>query len=191
VNDARSAELFVQVIDAADRFTEVNDRWVTFAAENASPHLTRDTVLGRPLWDFITGEETRQLYRGVLTNVRRTGRTVELPFRCDSPRVRRFLRMAISPLPDGSVRFEIRAEREEPREPVFLLDPAARRSDELVTICAWCKHVRLPHGEWVATENAVHRLRLFERELMPSLSHGMCPSCIRKTDDKAAGGCGG
>jgi hypothetical protein len=63
------------------------------------------------------------------------------------------------------------------REPVRLLDADCDRNDEFVTICGWCKKVRLEDLSWVEVEEAVQQLRIFDALSLPRLSHGMCEPC--------------
>jgi hypothetical protein len=167
---------FVYRLDAQDRIVHVNRAWLSFAAENESDALTPEAVLDRPLWDFIADKETRQVYRMILTRVRSSGKEVYIPFRCDSPGIRRFMEMEIARLPEGAVEFRCRLIRAEKRLPIALLDPAADRSDELLQICGWCKRINLDGG-WVEAEEAVKRLDLFGAERLPGLTHGICPDC--------------
>jgi hypothetical protein len=47
----------------------------------------------------------------------------------------------------------------------------------LTYICAWCKQVRL-EGEWVPVETVLHST------LKLSLSHGICPDCLKRETNK-------
>jgi hypothetical protein len=44
-------------------------------------------------------------------------------------------------------------------------------------VCSWCKRVEIA-GEWFEVEDAIGRLRFFERRDMPRLSHGICRDCF-------------
>ncbi len=63
-----------------------------------------------------------------------------------------------------------------PREPVALIDPSIIRSDGFLVLCSWCKKVELS-GNWVEAEEAMDRLKLFEQEAIPQVTHGVCPPC--------------
>jgi hypothetical protein len=97
------------------------------------------------------------------------------------------MEMEIFPLNHELIGFRSCILKEEPREPVALLDPVAVRSDELVKICSWCKRVQLDHSEWVEVEEAVARLGLFHANQLPGLTHGMCPSCYEDYVNKLLG----
>lgn len=174
--EGSSKGLYIYRLDPLDRIVHVNRAWLSFAARNESEALTPEAVLNRPLWDFIADGETRQVYRMILTRVRSSGKEVRIPFRCDSPGLRRFMEMEIAPLAEGAVEFRCKLLRAERRLPVALLDPAVDRSSEFLQICGWCKRINLD-GEWVETEEAVKRLDLFGAEKLPRLTHGICPDC--------------
>ncbi|MGC8838372.1 MAG: hypothetical protein ACP5UM_08145 [Anaerolineae bacterium] len=116
-------ETFTYRIDGQDRFVDVDENWLRFAQENGARHLARrEAVLGRPLWDFIVGQETRHLYELMLAKVRMGRATLQIPFRCDSPTCRRFMEMRMSPERQGGVRFTTWIVRLEHRAPVSLLE---------------------------------------------------------------------
>lgn len=166
-------------IDAGDIITAVNPDWDAFARENEGAHLTGEHVVGRDLWAFIGDFETAQIYRAVLARLRGGAVVPPLPFRCDSPALRRFMELHLRAVTDdGGVELEARLLRSEPREAVALLDPAAPRDDELLRMCSWCKRVAVTESQWCEVEEAAQRLRLFERDRLPELTHAMCDRCF-------------
>jgi hypothetical protein len=167
------------VIDADDRIRSVDAGWTDFARENAAPELSGPGVIGRPLFDSIADAGTREIYRSLLQRVREQDTPVLLPFRCDAPDRRRYMRLVITPLYAGQVQFDAVLEREEPRPPVGLLDVAASRADSFVRACGWCKRIDAGRDDWVEAEDAVVRLDLFGAAAFPQITHGICPHCER------------
>lgn len=163
-------------IDKADMITQIDGDWDDFACENQAPGLIRASVLRTSLCSHVVGEEARQLYQQVFRQVRRLQASASIPFRCDSPKKRRFLRLQIDPLPDSRLQMTTLTEKIEDRPPVDLLDPTIARSDAVMKICGWCKKVKLPEERWVEVEDAINSLRLFDSK-PPQLSHGICPAC--------------
>jgi hypothetical protein len=165
-------------IDSNNRIIEVDENWDWFALDNDSPHLVRDQVMHKPLFDLISDPMSRHLYQLLIERVKHTSKPISFNFRCDSPEKRRYMHMEMSyqETCDG-VSFQSSTEREEPREPVELLSPQASRSDELVIVCSWCKRIKISDDEWVEIEQGVQQLGLFDAEVLPQLSHGMCPDC--------------
>ncbi len=167
-------------VDADDILVSISEGWAPFAEENGAPHLGPAAVVGQPIWSFIAGQETRHIYESLFRKARETGKAVEVPFRCDSPAARRHMRITIEPT--GSEGLTLRSELllEEPRDRVDLLDIAAERSEELVTLCSWCRRVKVTDGSWEETEVAIARLGLFQSTPLPRLTHGICPDCAEQ-----------
>jgi hypothetical protein len=170
---------YVCRINRADIIEFVNDAWVRFAGECGSPTLPH-VVIGTSLWRHITGSEAVHLYRQLLAKVRETNAEVSVPFRCDSPTMRRFMRMKITPLPQGQVEFSTWIEREEPYlRSIPLLDPFAPKDQgKLLRMCSWCKKIE-NDGSWLEIEEAVERLGLFDKLPLPEITHGICDGCLK------------
>ena len=165
-------------IDGADCFMDVGGAWSDFAEANEGTELAPEMVLGRSLWDYIGDLTTRQLYRTMLRHVRSDGLPVRFRFRCDAPTVRRLLAMEIAAIDSGHVCFTVSPVAEVERSPVPLLEGSHKvaRGGQLL-MCGWCQDVQLGDDRWVRAEQAVAALGLFEGEAIPTISHGICPSC--------------
>ena len=174
--DSARDSLCLYQIDASDRIVEVDESWDRFALANQGTAMASKQVLGRELWQFITGEESLQIYRSLVDRVRGQKVAARFYFRCDAPECRRFMSMRIGLGADRSVYFASRIERIEPRSAVSLLDSAIVRDRRMVTVCSWCKAVKC-ESRWLPVEEAVERLGLFAQPSMPALSHGICESC--------------
>lgn len=166
------------MIDHQDHLVKVDGGYYRFAEENGWDGA--GDSLGRTLWDFVAGEELKKLQRMLLRRIRGEVRSVDLPFRCDGPGVRREMDINIAAHSSGRlVRFSARPRSEEQR-PQFqpLLSPDAPRGDETLTMCGWCDRF-LVGGEWVEVEEAAARLGLFQLAELPAISHGICPECTQ------------
>ncbi len=163
-------------IDDQDHLIKVDDGYLRFAEENGWDGA--GASLGRTLWDFVAGQEMKKLQRMLLRRVRNEVRTVELPFRCDGPGVRREMDIRIAASSSGRmVLFSVRLRSEEARDRIQpVLDPDAPRGEDLLEMCGWCDRF-LVDGEWVEIEEAATRLKLFRRSDLPAISHGICPNC--------------
>jgi len=151
--------------------------WDRFARENGAPELTDGRVLGHPLWEYIEGDGTRAVYAAVIEWVRATGREIVLPFRCDSPDVRRFMELRMKPSPKQELEVVAELLREEPRSYVGLLDPRRPRAGEAIRICSFCKRVEIRGSEWLEVEDATTALELSDDAPYPPLDHSVCPDC--------------
>ncbi len=171
-------QIIQYIIDGEDRITYVSDDWWFFAEENGAgaecypPHL-----LGRSLWDFIEGEETRQLYQILIAKTRAGKKGLQVSIRCDSPERRRSIIIALKSIGDRHIEFLCRTIKVETRMPVDLLRSGLTRSDRIVRICSFCKKIAATEEEWIDTERAIERMALFSNHALPQLNHGVCPAC--------------
>ncbi len=159
-----------------DRVHYINDAWNDFAHANVW-WSSDSAVIGKSLWDFINGQDTRLVYQLLVKRVRDDRCQVLVPFRCDSADIRRFMELDLEPGADDVVNFACRIVKIESRPRVALLAGDVERSDQVVTVCSWCKKVRIGTGDWVDVEEAVDRLELFNANVQPRLNHGICPPC--------------
>jgi len=171
-----STPVLTYAIDHEDRLVKVDDGFYRFAEENGWDGV--GASLGRSLWDFVAGEELKKLQRMLLRRVRSEVRSIELPFRCDSADARREMNIRIIAHSSGrAVLFAAFMRSEEERDaPQPMLDPAAPRNDDMLTMCGWCDRF-LVDGEWVEIEVAAKRLELFRRAELPTITHSVCPDC--------------
>lgn len=172
-------------IDRDDILILFNDEWNRFAQENGSSDLIGDKVYRRSLWDFIGDVETRHLHETLLANVRSRGEILNLPFRCDSPVLRRFMEMNISPVGNGWIEYRCRIVKTEVRDHVPLIAGESVSSESFLRMCSWCKKIDAGSGSWLEVEDAVKVLRIFLEEHIPQISHTMCDICMSSlTDEK-------
>ena len=152
----RGQDLVIYRIDRNDAIVYVNDRWTTFALANDAAELAAAAVIGRSLWDFVCDSTTGTIYRDILVRVR-AGRQVTFPFRCDSSSSRRSMRMTVVPAGAGQVQFESEILETDPAAEGLLWNRHATRGDDMVTVCSWCKQVKVGGG-WAEIEDAVAAL---------------------------------
>jgi hypothetical protein len=164
------------VIDDQDHLVRVDSGYYRFAEENG--WAAAGESLGRSLWDFVAGDDLERLERMLVRRVRGEARSVELPFRCDGPEVRREMDLEIAANSSGRyVVFSARMRSEEQREEAQpLLAAGTQRGEQMLTMCGWCDRF-LVGGEWVEVEEAAARLGLFRLDELPEISHGVCPDC--------------
>lgn len=168
------------------RIVWTSANWDSFARENGAPELAGGAVLGRSLWDFVEGSQTRAVYEVLLERVRDSGAEVTLPFRCDSPGVRRFMELRMTRPEDAEVELVAELIREETRAPVSLLDSGCPRAGDPIRICSFCKCVESRNGAWLEVEEAVEELGLEARTSLPPLLQAVCPACSEAAAAKGA-----
>jgi hypothetical protein len=162
--------------------------WEAFARANGCPELADPArVLGRSIYDFVTGDNVRASLRdSIATALDAGGTSVTYEYRCDAPHERRRMRMTLSPLPDQgeplAVLFHSEVLSREARVPVQFLQAGTVRENHwpILTVCSYCNQVRFPAGapagDWLSAED--YRRRGGSDEVR--LSHGICPPCFQR-----------
>ncbi len=166
------------VINRQDVITSVCPLWLAFARENGAPQLTGEAVIGRPLWEFIEGQETTHFYQLLLQRLRSNNASTIVPFRCDSPTLRRYMRLELTPDSEGNIRFDGVLERVEQTVPYQMLEPTFPRSAQMLTLCSCCKRILVESCGWLELGDVADRLRLRTKPQAPKLRNSICPECL-------------
>lgn len=171
-------------INENDEIIYISPGWDRFAIENCGEENKRTRVIKRKLWEFISDPETCHIYKMLVEKVRKTKKSVSVPFRCDSPEYRRFLHMEIKEAENGIIEFHSVLEKVEKRKKVRLLESDVERNSQFIKICSWCKKVYFENEkEWVEVEEAVKRMNLFDKKTLPMLTHTMCDLCFKELSE--------
>ena len=139
--------------------------------------MYEDVILNTSIWDYIEGQETRDLYKDIFTKLRRKKTELVIPFRCDTPTVIRQMELTLRSGPEKTIEMEGRLLDKKHREAVSLFDLKAERSDETIEICSICRKLHIRAGEWLDVEHAIVQKRLFTKKQMPRLIEKICPAC--------------
>jgi hypothetical protein len=160
-------------LDAQDRITSASEDWLQYApASGREPK--EGALVGRSFFDFSPDPACVALYELVFRRARRTWQPIRVPFTWESPSERRHLELEVVALEGGGLECRYHTILVETREPVASHLP--RPPKQLLTLCGWCKKVRLPEGNWVEVEAAAQHLEFFFGEA-PRLTHGICQPC--------------
>lgn len=173
-------------IDREDTLVSVDEQWLRFAQENDAPELTEESVLGRSLWTFVKGRETRDLYELLFEKVRSGKDRVSVPFRCDSPDALRFMRLELSPSRAAGLDMTAVVERVEPRRHMRVLERLVQRADYTFDTCSFCRRI-FAFGAWLELEEAVARLEWLETGKPPELAEVVCDACTRRCRGRIEG----
>lgn len=93
-------------LDSRDCIVSVSGSWDKFAAKNGGVRVFANDVCGRSIWEFVTGDATRMWLEAVFQLARLRSASIERPYRCDSPSLKRFMRMRIVSEQGGVLRIE-------------------------------------------------------------------------------------
>jgi hypothetical protein len=176
------------VIDPADRVVEVDDGWIAFANANDASDLP-ERVLGASLWTFIANDTVQELYSTLFRRIRSTGREITIPFRCDSPSLRRYMKLRIGrdAGPAGTLLCRTTLTRVERQSVPFhavtpsLWSTAAAPQEEsegvVMSGCSWCRRVNA--NGWREIDDALMRLPTLFTDPVGLRTTGLCPACAR------------
>lgn len=178
------------MVDVDNRILGIGRRgWRLFAVESGALDLAEpEPLIGRDLFDFITGDDVRGAYEYMLGRVRLGEPQITLPCRCDAPAVTRDMRMTITPLRRHravqAYLFQSITLAEHARPPVRLYEFAGHDYPDTVPLlgmCSLCERVCPgPHdcsertAPWMEAESYYAR----GGSSQVRISHTVCPTCF-------------
>jgi len=171
---------FSYTIDAKDIIVRTCPEWDALVDQFEELGPRSEDILGTSFLDHMGSPDLRQIYRELVARTRMTGKTLRIPFRCDTPTRRRFMSVTLRCAAEHrGIEILSTVVRQENRSYQALLDLRQRRNSFLIRVCGWCKRFRTPAG-WVEIEQAILRLGLADKPDVPALSHGVCPECMQR-----------
>ncbi|MFM2408211.1 MAG: hypothetical protein RL358_953 [Pseudomonadota bacterium] len=156
-------------VDQHNVIVRVNAAWDSFAHDNDGEALANDAVLGLNLLDSISGKVSKNFTLAMLELARRGEREIVFDYRCDSPRVRRFMRAHLRSDSRGAVHYSHQHLYSETFPHLVAFKTATQRGRDTLMRCSICNHVRRD-GLW-RTPDSGHGDALTE------VIYGVCPSC--------------
>jgi hypothetical protein len=162
-------------LDVTDSIVFASEDWLQLAEGTDGRQPMPASVLGRPFFDFAPDPQLFPLYELVFRRVRKTKQPIRIPFTSESSNERRHMEMEVLPLEGGGLECRFLTALVEELGGGTCSD-GAPREPPLLTLCSWCKKVKLPEGLWVEVEAAAQRLEFFFGEA-PHLTHGICLPC--------------
>jgi len=149
-----------------------------FAEDNGIHLRSSAQLLGTRLWRHVSDPTVRHFYAVFMAKVRKTGKPITIPFRCDSSDRVRFMETQICRHHKTELEFRTVLLREEARAAAEPTAADQAKITPLLMMCVWCKKVKATH--WLKPERAVRDLNLFEKPCWPLISHSICPHCESK-----------
>lgn len=162
-------------LDAQNRILRVNHDYDRFAEENDGEVIRSDAVLGQPLWQFVTGSTTRMWLESILMLARVREGSLERPYRCDSPHLRRFMRMRVTKEDGELLKIEHETLYTEPREKPVYFQPELVLKPKILRRCSICGRVQV-QGVWQEAEQVEGSLTYPEHVKLP-VFYTVCQSC--------------
>ncbi|MCX7770323.1 MAG: hypothetical protein N2202_04480 [Proteobacteria bacterium] len=170
--------LIIYRINNDDIIYSIEGAWDKFALENDGlPDNKSTNILGNPLWRYIKDFETKHIYKLIIDHVRLLKKEITIPIMCDGPDTKRFLDLTIIPLDNGKIEFQSLIKKEVKRKPVSILKKIVKREGNFLKMCSYCKTIKVDETTWMETAKAVKYLKIFNKPVLPHISHGICPDC--------------
>jgi hypothetical protein len=179
IGDLQADRSIIYILDADLRIVFCNWSWDRFAFRNGGAGLDHLSVLGKSVMD-VTPESLHLFYRGIYSEVRRTGRPSEHDFQCSSPEMFRLFHMRILPLgaPYLCIENSLSIERSHLRDLEETSPTSGRYLDDqgIIAMCCHCRRTRRvrvvgpPRWDWVPE---------FLNYPPGTVSHGLCLVCRR------------
>ena len=165
--------------------------WTEFANDNQSSELNSSDLLGRNLFDFISGDAVRDYYRAMHETIISGRSQTSFEYRCDAPDVERRMLMTLSSFePDNHpplILYQSQVIEQRIRVPVPLFDAGnyvkPYDDKDIASICSFCARVAWPVGPergertWLTTDEYYGK----GGSSQVVLSHGICPTCFTKS----------
>lgn len=177
VADDRS-EVLSYTLDKADNIVAVGGNWDAFARENDGESLLASKIIGCNLDQFIHGDITRMFVRTMIMSARTLQRPVLRPYRCDSPKLKRFMEMTVLPGAQGAVEVVHRELRSEPiAHPMPISAAPAGAGKRFVKRCSICNRVKA-QDIWSELDAAIDAARIPAGAHDIKVIYGVCPDCL-------------
>lgn len=159
-------------VDCDDSIVSVDDSWLAFASSNQAPELSVKNVIGKSLIDFVSGNISRQFWLGILHIARNSTVPICIEYRCDSPKSKRFMRLEITHLGEGRLRFISTLLRDVDRPVTVHFQRARERNRHTLVRCSMCNRI-LYRGTWIEAEEMYPSAESITLQVI----YGVCPDC--------------
>ncbi|AXJ01997.1 hypothetical protein CYPRO_2758 [Cyclonatronum proteinivorum] len=135
-------------VSKAKLIIAVGGEWDEFAAQNDGKRALSRSVIGRPIWDFVTGAPTRMWLEALFQLAELRNEPVERIYRCDSPQLKRVMSMRISPEDEKVLRVDNELISVEPLEKKVVIRHHSRNPDTTIRMrCSICGKIKVGE-EW-------------------------------------------
>lgn len=171
-------------LDTRDRIIEVSGEWDRFACDNGAEELAMDSVIGMPLRSFISGDVTRMFIDTMHARVRMSGRPMTVPYRCDSPGVKRFMEMSLAAIGNDLIsEHRLLSEHVMPRALIFR-SASDGRPQAWTRRCSMCNRLSMPDGRLVEPDEFAEAGAADGQAI--GVIYFVCPECKRKIQARLA-----
>jgi len=163
-------------LDNQDRIIEVSSTWDVFAKENNGESVFSENIIGKSLKNYIKSDETRMFTELLLNKARLLNITVERQYRCDSPDVKRFMKMLIIPEEYNVLRVNHYVLKIEPHSIKLNFMYANDQKIKFMKRCSICNKVHF-ENKWLEGDSNEVSKYIRENNLIHVL-YTVCEVCI-------------
>lgn len=165
-------------LDQDENIISISNNWEDFAVENGSTCLGAEEVIGKPISKFISRDPTRMWFNTLLQLSKISQTPVEREYRCDSPEIKRFMKMKITPEKEGQFRVDHILLKVEEQPYQIFINPAQENSLKPINKrCSICGRI-FENGSWEEPD----QIGSEDRNSFQVI-YTVCPDC-RKTIPK-------
>lgn len=159
------------VVDNDDLIVDISQDWEAFANDNDAKNLDKANVLGKPLFQYISGDTTRMFVWSLFNNARMLRKQYVKNYRCDSAMLKRYMEMTITPSDNGILEISNRilaTEAKKYRTEIVYYQSRIRR-------CSMCN--RLNHNDDWSEADELVETGVLESEKNIYVIYTVCDSC--------------
>jgi hypothetical protein len=171
-----NTQMLTYWLDKNDVIQKVCVAWDQFAQANDGQATLAEQVIGKRLWNFIDGSNTRLWLDAVLTYARISGSIVEKRYRCDSPTEKRFMLMRVIPHTADLLEVQCNLEQELPQQVCVQFEAKTRRIPSLKVRCSICNRIKINADTWQEADTAVLNGSLDNTKPVKVI-YGVCAAC--------------
>jgi hypothetical protein len=169
-------------LDARDRIIEVGGEWDRFAIDNGADELVSGAIIGMSLRTFIAGDVTRMFVDALLARVRLTGRPAIIPYRCDSPGIKRYMEMSLQSIGADLVSEHRILSEQTMFSPLAFDASAAVGAGSWVKRCSMCNRLTDRSGRTAEPDEFPHA----PGDTLRVIYH-VCTDCRQRVQTRATG----
>jgi len=154
-------------VDGNDIIIKTSLNWDIFADANNGVGNKTEEIVNRYIWDFIIDDKTRRWLSGFFKRVREDKKPVIIPYRCDTPALKRYMQMTISVESEDILMVKHRVIKTVPmQKPVHF---RASISEKSIKRCSVCNRI-LIDNDWLEPEKSMIGEYV-------SVRYGVCEQC--------------
>lgn len=128
-------------LDNKNIIVSVSNNWNNFAEENDGLSIFSENVIGKSIWDFISGNTTKMWLDCIFQLARLRKSKIEKTYRCDSPDIKRYMKMIIIPDIDGFLKIEHQIMSTEVQETPVFIYASPTKNDKFKKRCSVCGRI--------------------------------------------------